>query len=542
MQPAKTSHYWNTTTSSSVSCPSPAGRMASSSSAPGTSLVAQLAELREAVAREGHDLFEPWQRALKSPTSRFAALNMAYYLALRARELRPLQEALTPWGLSSLGRSEARVLANLDAVLVSLAALTGRAEPALPSRPRPGAFTIGERLLARNTRRLFGPPPHGRNTHIMVTLPECAATDGAFVQALVARGMSCARINCAHGTHAEWRVMVEHVRAAAAKLGKSCRVLMDLGGPRARTVAVFAREDRKLLAGDSLFLRPSPPDPSALEQPFQAQCLPVEIFAHLRVGTVLSVDEGSVRARVEATDEAGVRVRVTQTVSGGAKLKPDKGLNFPGTTLGIPALTDKDRSDLDVVVALADLIGYSFVQSEADVASLWREVEARLAREARPRPGLILKVETEEAVRRLPGLIVAAASRTSVGVMIARGDLAAEVGFQRLAELQEELLWLTEAAYTPVIWATQVLDSFVKKGRPSRAEMSDLVLAERAECVMLNKGDFLPDALTIVDDVFHRMRGHQNKKTPLLRALTAWRRGGPAGGGDDAEPLPAVPS
>lgn len=504
-------------------------------------LAARLFELRQAVAREGRDLFERWRPTLNHPAARAAALNMAHYLALRARDLRPLQEALTPWGLSSLGRSEARVLANLDAVLVSLATLTGSTDLPVPSRPRAGAFTIGERLLARNTRRLFGPPPRGRDTHIMVTLPEAAATDGAFVQALVARGMSCARINCAHGTHAEWTAMVEHVRAASTNLGTPCRVLMDLGGPRARTVAVFAREDRKLLAGDSLYLRRSPPDPAALAHPFQAQCLPVEIFAHLRVGTILSVDEGSVRARVEATDETGALARVIQTVPKGAKLKADKGLNFPGTALGIPALTDKDRTDLDVVVALADLIGYSFVQSESDVASLWHEVEPRLARTGRPTPGLILKVETEEAVRHLPGLIVGAASRTSVGVMIARGDLAAEVGFQRLAELQEELLWLTEAAFTPVIWATQVLDSFVKKGRPSRAEMSDLVLAERAECVMLNKGDFLPDALTIVDDVFHRMRGHQNKKTSLLRALRAWTVDQSAQGGDVATPQPAAP-
>jgi pyruvate kinase len=514
MEPANTTHRRNIAAASHV----------------GPSLVDELFALRQAVAREGRDIFERWRPALKHHASRSSALNLAHYLALRTRDLRPLQEALTPWGLSSLGRSEARVLANLDAVLVSLATLSGRTDLPLPARPRPGAFTIGERLLARNTRHLFGPPPHGRDTHIMVTLPESAATDGAFVQALVARGMSCARINCAHGTHAEWRAMVQHVRAAATTLGKSCRVLMDLGGPRARTVAVFAREDRRLLAGDALYLRRSPADPSSMERPFQAQCLPVEIFSHLRVGTVLSIDEGSIRAQVEATDDGGALVRIIQTVRGGAKLKADKGLNFPGTTLGIPALTDKDRSDLDVVVAEADLIGYSFVQSESDVASLWCEVEARLARVGRSTPGLILKVETEEAVRHLPGLIIAAATRTNVGVMIARGDLAAEVGFQRLAELQEELLWLTEAAYTPVIWATQVLDSFVKKGRPSRAEMSDLVMAERAECVMLNKGDFLPDALTIVDDVFHRMRGHQNKKTPLLRALGAWTAGLPGGG------------
>jgi pyruvate kinase len=91
--------------------------------------------------------------------------------------------------------------------------------------------------------------------------------------------------------------------------------------------------------------------------------------------------------------------------------------------------------------------------------------------------------------------------------MIARGDLAVEVGFQRLAELQEEILWLTEAAYTPVVWATPVLDNFVRKGKLSRAEMSDVVLAQRAECVMLNKGDFLPEALPIVDEGTGRTSG-----------------------------------
>ena len=481
-----------------------------------------LFELRETVAREGRDRFERSRPLLKRPMFRPAALNMAHYLALRKRDLRPLQEALAPWGLSSLGRSEGRVLSNLDAVLVSLAELTGRTDLPLPPRPGGAAFTLGERMLARNTRRLFGPPPEGRATHIMVTLPERAAEDGPFVQALLAQGMSSARINCAHGTHAEWVAMVGHVRAAEKALGRSCRVLMDLGGPRARTAAVFAREGRRLLRGDALLLRRSVPDPAAADFPFQAQCLPSEIFPRLVAGTSLSIDEGRVRARVESIGEAGVLARVTQTPPGGAKLKPDKGLNFPGTPLGIPALTDKDRSDLDVVVANADLVGYSFVQNESDIETLWQALEPRIARARRAPPGLILKIETAEAVHHMPGLIVAAAGRTSVGVMIARGDLAVEVGFERLAELQEELLWLAEAAYTPVIWATQVLESFVKKGKPSRAEMSDVVMADRAECVMLNKGDFLPEALGIIDDVFRRMQGHQHKKTSRLRALGVW--------------------
>jgi pyruvate kinase len=117
---------------------------------------------------------------------------------------------------------------------------------------------------------------------------------------------------------------------------------------------------------------------------------------------------------------------------------------------------------------------------------------------------------------------VRAAGKQSFGVMIARGDLAIEIGYQRLAEIQEEILWLCEAAHVPFIWATQVLENLVKKGAPSRGEMTDAAMAERAECVMLNKGSFITEAIKILDDVLTRMEAHQVKKTPQLRALHSW--------------------
>lgn len=111
---------------------------------------------------------------------------------------------------------------------------------------------------------------------------------------------------------------------------------------------------------------------------------------------------------------------------------------------------------------------------------------------------------------------------TEPQTLIARGDLAVEIGYQRLAEMQEEILWLCEAAHVPVIWATQVLENLVKKGIPSRAEITDAAMAERAECVMLNKGAYITEAVTILDDVLTRMQAHQLKKTPQLRALHSW--------------------
>ena len=107
----------------------------------------------------------------------------------------------------------------------------------------------------------------------------------------------------------------------------------------------------------------------------------------------------------------------------------------------------------------------------------------------------------------------------TVGVMIARGDLAVECGYERLAELQEEILWLAEAAHLPVIWATQVLEGLSKSGKPSRAEITDAAMGVRAECVMLNKGPHIIEAIQSLNDILHRMQSHQQKKSSMLRRL-----------------------
>jgi pyruvate kinase len=109
-----------------------------------------------------------------------------------------------------------------------------------------------------------------------------------------------------------------------------------------------------------------------------------------------------------------------------------------------------------------------------------------------------------------------------IGVMVARGDLAVECGFERLAEVQEEMLWLCDAAHIPVIWATQVLDQMARTGQPSRAEISDAAMAGRAECVMLNKGPHIVEAVGALDDILRRMSSHQRKKVALLRRLRSW--------------------
>ena len=163
----------------------------------------------------------------------------------------------------------------------------------------------------------------------------------------------------------------------------------------------------------------------------------------------------------------------------------------------------------------ADLVGFSFVETLADMEKLMSELAKRNASEL----PIIAKIETNLAVKNLPDIILGTIGRHNLGIMIARGDLAVELGSARLAEIQEELLWLCEAAHVPVIWATQVLESITKKGTRSRPEFTDAAMAVRAECVMLNKGPYILDAIEALVSVMVRMHEHQRKKFSRLRAL-----------------------
>ena len=248
-------------------------------------------------------------------------------------------------------------------------------------------------------------------------------------------------------------------------------------------------------------------------------CTLSEIFDHARVGEKVLIDDGRIGGRIVRVHPEKLAIRVEHAAGQGSKLRAGKGINVPDTRLPIPALTDKDIADLPTVVELADLIELSFVRDPSDVEHLLDELD-RLDDGS---PGIILKIETRQAFEHLPQLLLTVMRRPRVGVMIARGDLAVECGYERLAELQEEILWLSEAAHLPVIWATQVLEQLAKTGNPSRAEISDAAMSERAECAMLNKGPYINEALVALDNILRRMAKHHYKKNALLRSLHSWQ-------------------
>jgi pyruvate kinase len=247
-----------------------------------------------------------------------------------------------------------------------------------------------------------------------------------------------------------------------------------------------------------------------------------EILEHAKAGDPVWFDDGKIGGVIRAVNPDSVSVEITQARLEGEKLGAEKGINLPETQIDIPALTAEDLEALKFVVQHADLVGYSFVRTDSDVHQLLKHL-AEL--DGQPL-GLILKIETRKAFENLPELILAAMRIRTFGIMIARGDLAVECGYQRLAEVQEEVLWISEAAHVPVIWATQVLESLAKKGVPSRSEITDAAMGERAECVMLNKGPYAVTSVRVLADILKRMQAHQDKKSSMLRRLnlaTAFR-------------------
>ncbi len=582
----------------------------------------ELTELQRAVITEAEQIVAHYRGGGDASSSLW---NFAHYLALRSRDLRPLQERLARAALSSLGRCEAHVMATLEQLVAILDLALDL--PGAMVATAPVDFDAGERLLGANRALLFGPLPSARTPHIMVTLPAEAATDRALVEDLLRSGMDCGRINCAHDTPAEWQAMIANVRAAAAAHGKPCRILMDLAGPKLRTGAVatgavtlsetlrlvtdrpprtrddesialgfpatmitalrcgdrihftdrrglkrvldIAEDDdtgtliahcakraiidgttefqfpdpgtpplRAILAddsatfrlyeGDRLMLtreqtpgRPALADPAGgPPRPAAISCGEPAALDYLHPGDEIWIDDGKLGGVIDRIDAEGALITITHAGPKGRKLRADKGINFPTSRIELPALTAKDYRDLDFIAQHADLVGLSFAQSLADLGIL---SDALAARGADTLP-MIAKIETARGVENLPEMLLGTLDHHPLGVMIARGDLMVEVGGERMAELQEEILWLCEAAHVPVIWATQVLETLAKKGTLSRPEITDAAASARADCVMLNKGPHVARAVALLADVLHRMEGHQHKKNPQLRALSLTSR------------------
>ena len=189
----------------------------------GREILKRILSLRTNVAAVGEMLTNRWHPLVADTSFKQSALNLAHYLALRRYDLRPLQQALVPLGLSSLGRCEAHVLPTLDAVLATLADIVGENIKSIPKRPPRRSFEAASENLSRHAAAVLGPISGPRCVRIMVTLPTEAATERSWARKVISAGTDCVRINCGHDDVEVWQKMISNVRAAARARGRQCR-------------------------------------------------------------------------------------------------------------------------------------------------------------------------------------------------------------------------------------------------------------------------------------------------------------------------------
>ncbi len=562
-----------------------------------------------------------------------SARNLIHYRALRKEDITAVQKKLANMGLSRLDKPEGHVKASLLASRAILESLLNNSPIKKPKAEL--TFKKSNRLGRSNAKSLLGYRSKGRRTRIMVTLPTEVAHNYQLAHDMIANGMNCARINCAHDSENEWSLMIGHVRKASKKLKKKCKITMDLGGPKVRTGALkegprvkrfrpskdvhgivikvceiwMGPEENptynlmhlpvafssleKLKVGDRLFFRDTrnkkreftitrtsgkgciavcskttfletgmklftnadyssspiiieelprveqfimlhsgeflrlrkdtePGEPAVRDKDDKLishahiSCTLGEVFEQVKEGEPIFFDDGKIEGVIRQVDKDEILVEILNARKNGSKLRADKGINFPGSKFDIRGLTDKDKKDLTFVVQNADTVSLSFVNRRRDVRDLITELEELNA----PKDfGIILKIETQSGFNNLAKILLEGMKSYPLGVMIARGDLAIECGWDNIGRVQREILSLCRAAHVPDIWATQVLENLSKQGIPSRAEMTDAAMAQRSDCVMLNKGPYILQAIKLLDTIFKDMEFYQGKNVRLWPAM-----------------------
>lgn len=467
------------------------------------------------------------------PFYQASAKNLLHYLALRTYNLATIQEQLSTLGLSSIGHSERYTLVNLNNIL-QLLELLNSSKSLQQEKDFIMNYPKSKRRLGMHAKDLFGERPFGSRTRIMVTMPSEAAHDRKLIGKLLDSGMNCARINCSHDACEDWTKMIKHIKNLAKKKGVNCLIFMDLAGPKLRTgtikdKGIKQKKGKKkkigilLKEGECLHIYQSDLEGKAakvnkkgkIKRPARISTTLPDIFNDIKEGESIWFDDGKIGGEIIAIHPEYFEVKITQAAEKGSLLKPAKGINLPDTDLTLPSLTAEDRINLPFLADQADIIGYSFVRKAEDVALL----QSKLKELGKEDIGIVLKIETWDAFQNLPAILLQAMKSPKIGVMIARGDLAIEVGWERISEIQEEILWLCEAAHIPTIWATQILENLAKKGLATRSEITDAAMSARAECAMLNKGPYIVKAVKALSQITSRMMAHQRKKMGTLRPL-----------------------
>ena len=327
-----------------------------------------------------------------------------------------------------------------------------------------------DKSFHRKNLRAIADPARLRRAKIICTVgPSCNSE--AILRDLMRRGMDVARLNFSHGSHEEHGQVLERVRRAAEKENRTICVLQDLQGPKIRTGELKGHVPVALKAGSHVTVTPRPVEGSAalISTTFQ------DLAREVGPGARILLSDGLIELRVLRLRGRDVECEVVN----GGQLGEHKGINLPGIALSIPALTEKDRADLEFGLELGvDMVAVSFVRSADDV----RIVKQLITGHGSDLP-VIAKLEKPQALENLEEIF-----QTADGVMVARGDLGVEMPPERVPVIQKHVIRRSAQWRKPVIIATQMLESMIENPRPTRAEASDVANAifDGTDAVMLS--------------------------------------------------------
>lgn len=355
---------------------------------------------------------------------------------------------------------------------------------------------------------------HFRRTKIVATIGPSSSSP-AMLRKLIRSGLNVARINFSHGRAEDHLRTISLIRKTARALGVTVAVLGDLSGPKIR-VGIFKDGAVRLREGAEVAITAEPVTGHDTLIP----CRYPRLAAEVRPGDQVLLDDGNIELRVLGRSGRRVRARVVR----GGVLRDNKGMNLPDTKLKVPALTAKDRRDAEFCIrGGVDFLALSFVRKPADI----RELKALLARRKADIP-VIAKIEKPEALGNIEGII-----READGIMIARGDLGVELPAKKVPFVQDKLIETCISHRKPVIVATQMLESMMEHGRPTRAEVTDVSAAclSGADAVMLSgetaAGKYPAEALATMDEILRETESYRFfSRNGLFRDPVLHRDGG----------------
>jgi len=344
-----------------------------------------------------------------------------------------------------------------------------------------------------------------RRVKIVATLGP-ASGEEATIEELARAGADVFRINMSHASHDVMRTLIQRIRAVEARCGRPIGILADLQGPKLR-VGKFAETKVDLKPGQTFTLdnQDIPGDNTRVYLPHP------EILESVQLGDRLLLDDGKLALRAEKCDGKSI----VTTVISGTKISDRKGVSLPDTLLGVGALTEKDRVDLDAVLATneVDWVALSFIQRPEDLTEVRKISHGRV--------GLMSKIEKPQAVERLEEII-----KLCDAFMIARGDLGVEMPIEQVPGLQKRMIRIARRFGKPVVVATQMLESMISSPVPTRAEVSDVSIAvfEGADAIMLSaesaSGQYPIEAVAMMNKVAMSVESDVNYRG-IIRAQAA---------------------